>query len=212
MIHIFLVDDHKILRKGLKIVLELEPNFKVVGEADSVNEAIDAISIIDNVDIVVTGINLPDESGLALIKYLKSTYTSVRSLVFSRSCTCTFVSNAIELGASGYVTKNSEDFELIHAIKEVYSGNTYFSQITEEKILKCKEDQKSEDEIQISPRELEVLKHIVDGWSNKMIGDMMYVSESTVNTHRYHIMKKLNAKNSADLVRIAFSKNLITPN
>ena len=211
MIHIFLVDDHKILRKGLKIVLELETNFKVVGEAESVTDAIAEISLLDKVDVVLTGNNLTNESGLELIKYLSTSYPDVKSLVFAGNLTCPFVLNAIELGASGYLTKNSEDFELVHAIKEVYAGKTYFSKTTEEQVIKCN-DQKSEDNIQISPRELEVLKHIVEGWSNKMIGDIMYVSESTVNTHRYHIMKKLNAKNSADLVRIAFSKNLITSN
>ncbi len=211
MIHIFLVDDHKILRKGLKIVLELETNFKVVGEAESVTDAIAEFSLLDKVDVVLTGNNLTNESGLELIKYLSASYPDVKSLFFAGNLTCPFVLNAIELGASGYLTKNSEDFELVHAIKEVYAGNTYFSKTTEEQVIKCN-DQKSEDNIQISPRELEVLKHIVEGWSNKMIGDIMYVSESTVNTHRYHIMKKLNAKNSADLVRIAFSKNLITSN
>ena len=211
MIHIFLVDDHKILRKGLKILLELERNFKVVGEANTVREAIDSISSEQKIDVVVTGINLPHESGLELIKYLSTTIPSVKSIVFSMNLECSYALKAMEIGASGYVTKNCEDFELVNAIMEVQNGNTFVSQIMIEEIKKNKLC-KSEDEIQISPRELEVLNHIVEGWSNKMIGDMMYVSESTVNTHRYHIMKKLNAKNTADLVRIAFSKKLVTSN
>ena len=211
MFHIFLVDDHKILRKGLKIVLELERNFKVVGEANTVREAIDSISSEQKIDVVVTGINLPHESGLELIKYLSTTIPSVKSIVFSMNLECSYALKAMEIGASGYVTKNCEDFELVNAIMEVQNGNTFVSQIMIEEIKKNKLC-KSEDEIQISPRELEVLNHIVEGWSNKMIGDMMYVSESTVNTHRYHIMKKLNAKNTADLVRIAFSKKLVTSN
>ena len=211
MIHIFLVDDHKILRKGLKIVLESEHNFKVVGEANSVREAITAISSAEKIDVVVTGINLPNESGLELVKYLTTNTPSVKSLVFSMYLSCSYALKAMEIGASGYVTKNCEDFELINAIMQVNQGNTFVSQSIIEELNKNK-TAKSADEIPISPRELEVLKHIIDGWSNKMIGDMMYVSESTVNTHRYHLMKKLNAKNSADLVRIAFSKNLINQN
>jgi len=211
MIHIFLVDDHKILRKGLKIVLESEHNFKVVGEANSVREAITAISSAEKIDVVVTGINLPNESGLELVKYLTTNTPSVKSLVFSMNLSCSYALKAMEIGASGYVTKNCEDFELINAIMQVNQGNTFVSQSIIEELNKNK-TAKSADEIPISPRELEVLKHIIDGWSNKMIGDMMYVSESTVNTHRYHLMKKLNAKNSADLVRIAFSKNLINQN
>jgi two-component system invasion response regulator UvrY len=211
MIHIFLVDDHKILRKGLKFILELDPNLKVVGEANSVREAISTISSSESMDIVITGINLPNESGLELIKYLTLTNPRVKSIVFSMNLECSYALKAMEIGASGYVTKNSEDFELVNAILEVYQGNTFVSQTMEQEIKKnkaCTLDNK----IQISPRELEVLNHIVEGWSNKMIGDMMYVSESTVNTHRYHIMKKLNAKNTADLVRIAFSKKLVTSN
>ncbi len=211
MIHIFLVDDHKILRKGLKIILELEQNFKVVGEANTVREAIDQISSGQKMDVVVTGINLPNESGLELIKYLAKTIPKVKSIVFSMNLECTYALKAMEIGASGYVTKNCEDFELVNAIMEVHRGNTFLSQIMLEEMEKNK-GSISEDVIQISPRELEVLHHIVEGWSNKMIGDMMYVSESTVNTHRYHIMKKLNAKNTADLVRIAFSKKLVNPN
>ena len=211
MIHIFLVDDHKILRKGLKIVLELEPNFKVVGEANTVREAIDRISSEQKMDVVVTGINLPNESGLELIKYLTTTIPKVKSIVFSMNLECAYALKAMEIGASGYVTKNCEDFELVNAIMEVQQGNTYLSQIMLEEMEKNKKSI-SKDAIKISPRELEVLHHIVEGWSNKMIGDMMYVSESTVNTHRYHIMKKLNAKNTADLVRIAFSKKLVNSN
>ncbi len=211
MIHIFLVDDHKILRKGLKIVLELEPNFKVVGEANTVREAIDRISSEQKMDVVVTGINLPNESGLELIKYLTTTIPTVKSIVFSMNLECAYALKAMEIGANGYVTKNCEDFELVNAIMEVQQGNTYLSQIMLEEMEKNKKSI-SKDAIQISPRELEVLHHIVEGWSNKMIGDMMYVSESTVNTHRYHIMKKLNAKNTADLVRIAFSKKLVNSN
>ena len=211
MIHIFLVDDHKILRKGLKIVLELEPNFKVVGEANTVREAIDRISSEQKMDVVVTGINLPNESGLELIKYLTTSIPKVKSIVFSMNLECAYALKAMEIGASGYVTKNCEDFELVNAIMEVHRGNTFLSQIMLEEMEKNKKSL-SEGMIQISPRELEVLHHIVEGWSNKMIGDMMYVSESTVNTHRYHIMKKLNAKNTADLVRIAFSKKLVNSN
>ncbi len=211
MIHIFLVDDHKILRKGLKFILELDPNLKVVGEANSVREAISTISSSDSMDIVITGINLPNESGLELIKYLTLTNPRVKSIVFSMNLECSYALKAMEIGASGYVTKNSEDFELVNAILEVYQGNTFVSQTMEQEIKKNKACT-LDNEIQISPRELEVLNHIVEGWSNKMIGDIMYVSESTVNTHRYHIMKKLNAKNTADLVRIAFSKKLVTSN
>lgn len=211
MIHIFLVDDHKIFRKGLKIILELEPNFKVVGEANTVREAIDQISSGQKMDVVVTGINLPNESGLELIKYLTTSIPKVKSIVFSMNLECAYALKAMEIGASGYVTKNCEDFELVNAIMEVQQGNTYLSQVMLEEMEKNKKSL-SEGMIQISPRELEVLHHIVEGWSNKMIGDMMYVSESTVNTHRYHIMKKLNAKNTADLVRIAFSKKLVNSN
>ena len=104
----------------------------------------------------------------------------------------------MEIVASGCVTKNCEDFELVNAIVEVHQGNTFVSESMVQELKKNKES-KLEEEIQISPRELEVLNHIVEEWS-------------TVNTHRYHLMKKLNAKKSADLVRIAFSENLINQN
>jgi DNA-binding NarL/FixJ family response regulator len=211
MINILLVDDHIILRNGLKIILDLDPNLKVVGEANSVKDAISFVKIAEKLDVVITGMNLPNESGLELIEFLNTSFPSIKSLIFSRGLECPYITKAMELGASGYIKKNCEDYELIYAIMEVCAGNIFFSPTTEEQVSKCKESE-SDTFINLTVREQEVLKYIVEGMSNKMIADKIYVSESTVNTHRYHIMKKLNAKNSADLVRIFFSSNLLISN
>ncbi len=210
MIHIFLVDDHKILRKGLKMVLGSESNFTIVGESDSVKEAITIIPNLPKIDVVLTGIILANESGLDLIKYLTTHLPNVKSLVLSMHSQCTYVMKAVEIGALGYVTKDSDYDDLIQAIHQVSQGNTFFAENMEVKIAECEEQKlnsKERGNVQLSAREHEVLQHIIKGWSNKMIGDKMFVSESTVNTHRYHLMKKLNAKNSADLVRIALSND-----
>ena len=212
MIRIMLVDDHTILRKGLRTLLELENDFEIVSEADSVESTIKILASGLSVDVVITDINMPQTSGLELIRHIANNCPLVQSLVLSMHFQSTYAIQAMELGAKGYVSKDTDDIEIIKAIRSVYQGEVFFAKTVAEemaKVLFAERSNESNKKVKLSDREQEILKSIVDGLSNKMIAEHLHISESTVNSHRYKIMKKLNAKNSADLVRIALFDGLI---
>lgn len=212
MIRIMLVDDHTILRKGLRTLLELENDFEIVSEADSVESTIKILASGLSVDVVITDINMPQTSGLELIRYVANNCPLVKSIVLSMHFQSTYAIQAMELGAKGYVSKDTDDIEIIKAIRSVYKGEVFFAKTVAEemaKVLFAERSDESNKKVKLSDREQEILKSIVDGLSNKMIAEHLHISESTVNSHRYNIMKKLNAKNSADLVRIALFDGLI---
>jgi two-component system response regulator DegU len=215
MIRIMLVDDHTILRKGLRTLLELENDFEIVSEADSVENAIKILASKLSVDVVITDINMPQTSGLELIRHIANNCPLVKSIVLSMHFQSTYAIQAMELGAKGYVSKDTDDIEIIKAIRSVYQGEVFFAKTVAEemaKVLFAERSNESNKKVKLSDREQEILKSIVDGLSNKMIAEHLHISESTVNSHRYNIMKKLNAKNSADLVRIALFHGLIVQN
>jgi DNA-binding NarL/FixJ family response regulator len=210
-----LVDDHTILRKGLRTLLELENDFEIVSEADSVENAIKILASKLSVDVVITDINMPQTSGLELIRHIANNCPLVKSIVLSMHFQSTYAIQAMELGAKGYVSKDTDDIEIIKAIRSVYQGEVFFAKTVAEemaKVLFAERSNESNKKVKLSDREQEILKSIVDGLSNKMIAEHLHISESTVNSHRYNIMKKLNAKNSADLVRIALFHGLIVQN
>ena len=212
MIRIMLVDDHTILRKGLRTLLELENDFEIVSEADSVESTIKILASGLSVDVVITDINMPQTSGLELIRHIANNCPLVQSLVLSMHFQSTYAIQAMEFGAKGYVSKDTDDIEIIKAIRSVYQGEVFFAKTVAEemaKVLFAERSNESNKKVKLSDREQEILKSIVDGLSNKMIAEHLHISESTVNSHRYKIMKKLNAKNSADLVRIALFDGLI---
>ena len=208
MINILLVDDHQIVRTGLKLLLKTDAELNVIGEANSVKEAMLFLSENKNVDVVITDINMPEESGLSLVKQINKSFPNIKALVLSMHFQALYAKEAIDSGAMGYVSKDANEDEIIEAIKSVFKGNIYFSRGVAAELAKDVFKQKNENN-QLSSREKEILKHIIKGESNKMIANALGISESTVNTHRYNLMKKLNAKNSADLVRMAMEHELI---
>ena len=208
MINILLVDDHQIVRTGLKLLLKTDAELNVIGEANSVKEAMLFLSENKNVDVVITDINMPEESGLSLVKQINKSFPNIKALVLSMHFQALYAKEAIDSGAMGYVSKDANEDEIIEAIKSVFKGNIYFSRGVAAELAKDVFKQKNENN-QLSSREKEILKHIIKGESNKMIANALEISESTVNTHRYNLMKKLNAKNSADLVRMAMEHELI---
>ena len=208
MIKILLVDDHQIVRTGLKLLLKTEAEFNVVGEANSVKNAVLFLNENKNVDVVITDINMPEESGLSLVKQINKSFPKVKTLVLSMHFQALYAKEAMDSGATGYVSKDANEDEIIEAIKSVNKGNIYFSKGVAAELAKDVFKQKNETSQLLSLREKEILKHIIKGESNKMIAITLEISESTVNTHRYNLMKKLNAKNSADLVRMAMENEL----
>lgn len=214
-ISIALVDDHQIVRDGIKSLLEGQEGIRVVAEAETAQLMLDAIPSV-NPNVVIVDISLPGMSGIELAKVITNDFPSIKVIMLSMHTTQEFIFNAIKAGAKGYLPKNITQSELIEAIKEVNSGNEYFSKDISEIILKSylkqiKNPEKATDqsEEKLTPREMEILKLVAEGYSNQLIADILFISVRTVESHKNHIMQKLELTTTVDLVKYALKNKII---
>ncbi len=212
-ITILIVDDHSIVRSGITSILAQQGNIEVAGEAPNGEEALKKFKACSP-DIVLIDISLPDINGIELLKLIKCDKPQVKVIIFTMHEEAEYIYSAIENGANGYLHKNGDIEELVKAIEQVHAGKNFFS----ERISYIIVNEMRQNKImplpalvtyKLSPREQEVLKLIVEGHSNKMISTELNISVKTVAIHRTNIMKKVQAKNTADLVNKAIKNNLI---
>jgi DNA-binding NarL/FixJ family response regulator len=212
-IRIILVDDHALVRDGIKSVLQTEENIEIVGEASNFEE----LQIyLDNkkCDIIILDISLPDVSGIQICNILKTKYPNIAVLMLSMYINEEFILKAIEAGAKGYLPKNTNRKELIAAVKSIFNGDEYFSNEISGIILKSyvnnvqnkKENNGTEE---LTKREKEVLKLFAEGHTNTEISDKLFISVRTVESHKNHIMQKLDLKTTVDLIKYAIKHNYI---
>lgn len=200
---IFIVDDHPMVIEGLKTLLSQNESIVVVGTAINAFEAISFIAK-NEVDIAFIDINLPDISGIELCKKIKTEFPSIICLALSTFNDRGYVSKMIENGASGYLLKNSSREEIYKAISEVLIGNMYFN------VGYQKQNTSKYDEIPIiTRREKEVLIQIAEGLTNQQIANKLFISITTVSSHRQNLMLKLEANNTASLIKNALKFDLI---
>lgn len=217
MIKIVIADDHRIIRDGLKSLLSDEKGIIIIGEAANGEEALIKTHELKP-DILMADISMPGMSGIEMTRILCKEDSKTKVLIVSMHDNEDYINQALEAGASGYLLKDSSKEELLKAIKAVQNGETYcsgdVSKILLNKFLVSSRSKKlkieSEDRLELTKREKEILKLISDGLSNKEIANLLFVSTRTVDTHRYNVMQKLNVKNGAELVRMAFKLNLIS--
>lgn len=216
MIRIVIADDHRIIRDGLKSLLADEKEMTIIGEAVTGQEALVKTHEL-RPDILIADISMPEMNGIEMTKQLYQEESETKVLIVSMHDNEDYINQALEAGASGYLLKDSSKEELLKAIKAIEKGETYcsgdVSKILLNKFLVSSRSKKikieAEEKFELTRREKEILKLISDGLSNKEIATKLFVSTRTVDTHRYNVMQKLNVKNGAELVRIAFKLNLI---
>ena len=210
MAQILIADDHAVVRRGVKQILEEEPGLKVLGQATNGYEVIQNIQE-KNWDILILDITLPDRNGLDVLKEVKSLRPDLPVLILSIHPEEEFAARALKLKASGYVAKGSVPEELVLATKMILKGHKYISPSLTEKIasyLELDNDiEKSLHEI-LSKREKEVLIMIASGKRITDIAEIMYLSVKTVSTYRKRILEKLNLKTTAGLIRYAIENSL----
>lgn len=212
-IKVLIVDDHNIVKSGIISVLEKQTNLKVIGEASNGEEAIIKFKSCLP-DVVMVDLSLPDINGIELLKIIKTINPEIKVIIFTMHDEAEYIYSAIENGANGYLLKNGEICELVKAIEQVFEGKNYFSErvstiiVNEIKLNKTIPNPPIEN-VKLSLREQEILRLIVEGHSNKMISSKLNISVKTVAIHRTNIMKKVKAKNAADLVSKAIKNNLI---
>lgn len=214
-IKIILVDDHQIVRDGIKSLLADSAEIKIIGEA---KDSVEFFALVKNQipDVVLLDISLPDVSGIEISKILSVEYPQIKILMLSMYTSEDFIFNALKAGISGYLPKNTTRKELLHAISEVYIGNDYFSKTISDTILKSymKSAKKGKEDsgnklADLTNREREILQYVVEGMNNPAIADKLCLSIRTVETHKTSIMRKLDLNNTVELVKFAIKNNII---
>jgi DNA-binding NarL/FixJ family response regulator len=205
MIKIFAVDDHYMVTEGIHSILQNEPDVEWVGHANNAN---DCLLFLQNhtTDIILMDINLPDKSGIELCAIVKELYPAIQVISLSTFNQQSYIEKMLESGASGYVIKNASQQELMEAIHTVNDGKKFLSFDAALSIRKT--DTENEMPI-ITRREKEVLERIADGMTNNEIAQTLFISVTTVDTHRKNLLSKFHARNTASLVKIAMQLNLL---
>jgi len=210
---ILIADDHKIIRSGLIALFKSENEEMDISEASNGREVIQKLEK-EVFDVVLMDIGMPELNGIEATEIIMKNMPSTNILVFSAYDKEKEVRKMLELGALGYVLKDDAPDELFAAIKSVAEGKQYLSRNVSSKLLNnllFKSENKydiGQSEV-ISDREIEILKYICDGFTNKEIGEKLNISDRTVDSHRRNLLQKTGCKNSAELVKYAFTNNLI---
>jgi two-component system response regulator NreC len=206
-------DDHAILRTGLRMLINAQPDMEVVGEAEDGIEAVQAVQKV-NPDVVILDVTMPRSGGLDAIKHIAARNRSTRVLLLTMHEEPAYLRTALAAGASGYVLKKSVDADLLSAIRAVSKGRTYVDSELAEILVR---DAFSKDDIAgsaansvLSDRELQVLKLVAEGFSSREIAEQIYISTKTVETYRARFAEKLGLKSRAQIVRYALNLGLLS--
>ena len=206
---VLLVDDHAVVRAGLRLLIDAEPDLETVGEAGDAREAIfEARST--KPDVILMDVVMPEQSGLEVLPALMHEHPDVKVLVLSMQDDPRYVREAFAAGASGYVLKEAADNEVVGAIREVANGGRYVHPELGARLIEAEAlAVRRAEEDPLSDREREVLRLLALGHTNQEIAKQLYISVRTAETHRAHIMQKLRLQTRADLVAYALERGLL---
>jgi len=209
MIRTLIVDDHAIVRKGLRQILEETTDIAVKDEADTGQGALEKIWK-NNYDVIILDISMPDRNGLDILKQIKSEKPELAVLVLSIHPEDQYAVRALKSGASGYLTKESAPEELIAAVRKIAEGRKYISNSLAEKLAsKLESDADQPLHESLSDREYEVMRMIAEGNALKDIAEDLHLSVKTVSTYRSRILQKMNMKNNAELIHYVIMNKLL---
>lgn len=217
MIKILIVDDHKILRDGIKSIFSKSKEIKIIGECGDGSEVSEFLKD-HNIDVILMDITMPKLNGIETTKIIKEQYPDIKILALSMHNDYHYIQKMLEVGANGYILKNTSGEEMTRAIKQVYEYKTFFTQeVTDIVMSSYLNDQTSKTKTaknsdllkKLTERELDVLRLIADEFTNSEIGEKLYISRRTVDTHRRNLLHKIGAKNSIGLIRFAYNNGII---
>lgn len=216
-VNILLVEDHKLVRDGIKMLLESKNEYNVVAEANNADDALAVLTSDVQIDVVITDINMSGMDGVALTKNIQELYPHIKVIVLSMLQDDEHVSQCFGAGAKAYLIKSSHYNELLFAIDHVINGGKYMCEaVMMSMIQKTREISKNMDhaldlmkDLDLSEREMEVLNLIGEGYTNNEIAEKLFLSKRTVEGHRQNLIDKTHVKNSAQLVKYAVKNGLI---
>jgi two-component system response regulator NreC len=211
-IRVLIADDHTIVRSGVRLLLQAEPDIEVVGEALDGGEAV-ALAESLRPDLILMDIAMPGTNGLEATRQIKARFPDMHVLVLTMHRSDEYFFEMLKAGASGYVLKGAETNELIGAIRAVARGEVFLyptmaKQLLQDYLSRLKEPESS-GQPALTPREKEILRLMAEGYSNKEIAERLVVSPSTVHSHRTNLMKKLNLSSRYELIQYARQRGLL---
>jgi DNA-binding NarL/FixJ family response regulator len=206
---VLVVDDHAVVRSGLRLLIDAEVDMETVGEAGNVRDAIFEARSVDP-DLILMDVVMPGESGIDGVPKLLHEHPDAKVLVLSMQDDPRYVREAFAAGASGYVLKEAADAEVVTAIREVAAGGRYVHPELGARLVAAEADAaRQEQEDPLSDREHEVLRLLALGYTNQEIAKRLFISVRTAETHRAHVMQKLRIGSRAELVRYALAHGML---
>ncbi len=211
---ILLADDHAVVRKGLKMVLDAEPDLEVVVEASNGSEALDR-ALADDIHLAILDVTMPRLTGIQAARELTRRKPELRVLILSMHDNERYFFEALRAGASGYVLKSAADRDLVGACRATMRGEPFLypeavTALIRDYLERARDGEQPPDD-PLSPRESEVLKLIAEGNTSKEIAELLVISEKTVERHRSNILEKLGMRDRVDLTRYAIRRGLVEP-
>ena len=207
-IKLIIADDHELFRNGLAELLRKHDDIKIVKSVADGLEFMELIKSPFDADIVLLDITMPNMDGFEVLKQLKNLNSNIKPIVISMHDDGNYIAKCAKMGAYGYLLKNTDEAELIVAIRSIHKGKKYFSAEISEKMINFMSEQSISENI-LSNKETEVLGLIAKGLTTKEIATKLFVSSRTIETHRANILKKLEVKNTAELIKKSTKMNLI---
>ena len=208
-LRVLVVDDHAVVRTGLRRVLDAEPDIETVGEAPNAERAVFE-AMAHKPDVVLMDVVMPGKSGIEIIPTLQQNAPQAKVLVLSMQDDPRYLREAFDAGASGYVLKEAADTEVVDAVRAVAAGERYVHPALGARLVEAEAaERRRADEDPLSEREREVLRLLALGHTNQEIAKLLYISVRTAETHRAHVMQKLRLSSRAELVRYALSEGLL---
>jgi RNA polymerase sigma factor (sigma-70 family) len=210
-IRVLIVDDHAILRDGIRSLLEIQPEIRVVGEAANGREALEKARLLLP-DVVLMDVAMPEMNGLEATRQIKALNPQIQILILTQHDDREYVEPLLQAGASGYVLKRSGGREVITAIRQVYESGAYLEPSIARQVIEgfTQKEARAEDPLEkLTPRERQVFQLLVSGKSNKEIARELRISAKTISVHRSNLMAKLNVHNSIELVHFAAQHRLL---
>ena len=212
-VRVLLADDHTILRAGLKMMLNAQPDIEVVGEASDGRQALEEALRLQP-DVILMDITMPEVNGIEATRQIKKLLPETRILVLTMHENEGYLFQMLRAGAAGYMLKEAADTDLISAIRVVSSGRFYLSATAQSMMVsdylqRVNTGEERDSYSALTEREREILKLVAEGYTNNQIAERLFISPKTVDTHRTHIMDKLNLHSRAELVKYAMRRGLL---